>query len=200
MADFELYAWAKGNSLAPLLFLEETKSNYHLIPSNPESRLVAKELKKLNPWGDVPALIDRRSSKKNLSIFGSSAILFYLAFETKKLISEVPALHASTIQWIFWQERAIYANIQMYDNTKDAKVKARCTQNIKQSLKKVDSWLKTRSYISDEFSIADIALFFSIRKPENYGILISEYKNIRNWMSRINNRLATKKALSTSFY
>lgn len=200
MSDFELYVWTKGNALAPLLFLEETKSSYHLIPSNPDSRLVAKELKKINPWGDVPALIDRRSGRNNVSIFGSGAILCYLGFETKKLMPQAPALHASTLQWIFWQERAVHANIQIYDNTKDAKVKGACTQNLKQSLKKVDAWLKNRSYISDEYSIADIALFFTIRNPENYGILISEYKNIRNWMSRINNRTATKRALGVSFY
>ncbi|MBE8181912.1 MAG: glutathione S-transferase family protein [Candidatus Portiera sp.] len=200
MADFELYAWAKGNALAPILFLEEAKSSYHLIPSNPNSRLVAKELKKLNPWGDVPVLIDRRPGKNNVSLFGSAAILCYLGFETKKLIPETPALHASTLQWIFWQERTIHALSIFYDSTQDVKIRAKCTQNLKQSFKKIDSWLKNRAYISEEFSIADIALFFTIRNPENYGILISEYKNIRNWMSRINNRTATKRALGISFY
>ncbi|MCH9664842.1 MAG: glutathione S-transferase family protein [Gammaproteobacteria bacterium] len=200
MGDYELYAWAKGNALAPLLFLEESKTAYHLIPSNPESRLVAKELKKLNPWGDVPALIDRRPGKDNVSVFGSAAILCYLGFETRKLIPQAPALYASTLQWIFWQERDLHANIQLYDATKDNKIKVKCTQNLKQAFKKIDTWLKNRPYISEEFSIADIAIFFTIRNPEHYGILISEYKNIRNWMSRINNRAATKKALGVSFY
>lgn len=200
MSDFELYSWTKGNALAPVLFLEEVQASYHLIPSNPDSRIVAKELKKINPLGDVPVLIDRRPGRNNLSVFGSSAILHYLALELKKLLPESLPLYATALQWLFWQERAIQGNILIYEATKDDKVRAKCSNILKQSLKKIDSWLKNKKYIAGEFSITDITFFFLIRKPENYGILISEFPNLRNWMTRMNNRVATKKSLAITFY
>lgn len=197
-ADFELYSWNRGNALAPVLFFEETKTSYHLIPSNPESRSVTKELKKISPWGNIPVLVDRR--KGNPSIFGTSAILFYLAYDKKKLLPNVPTLYSATIQWFFWQEKFIQGNIMLYEETSDDKLKVKCRNSLRKSLKKMDSHLKKSNYIAEEFSIADIALFFSVRRPENYGIWINEYPNIRNWMTRINARSATKRALAISFY
>ncbi len=200
LADFELYSWNRGNALAPVLFLEETKTSYHLIPSNPESRSVTKELKKINPLGDIPVLVDRRKGKNSTSVFGTSAILCYLAFDAKKLLPNAPSLYAASLQWLFWQERVIQGNTTVYGETSDDKLKVKCRTLLKKAFKKIDSRLKQSNYIAEEFSIADISLFFSIRKPEDYGIWINEYPNIRNWMTRINARNATKKSLTITFY
>ena len=200
MADFELYSWTKGNALAPVFFLEEANASYHLIPSDPESRTVVKELKKINPLGDVPVLTDRREGINKVSVFGTSAILHYLATELKTLIPESPSLYAIALQWLFWQERVIQGNILIYEATEDEKVMKNCSKILKQSLKKIDSWLKNKSYIASELSIADIALFFLIRRPQDYGILINEYPNLKAWILRMKARTAAKRALSITFY
>ena len=204
MADFEIYTWDRENALAPVLFLEETKTPYHMIPTNPESRLVKKELTKISPLGEVPVLVDRRKDKKNVSIFGTSAILCYLALDMHKLISPLPKLYGETLQWIFWQEKVIHGTIIMYQQASDDKaggaLQNKCRSILKKAFKRIDARLKRASYLAEEFSIADASLFFLVRKPETYGIWINEYMNLRNWMTRISNRTAIKKTLEIKFY
>ena len=204
MADFEIYTWGQGSALSPVLFLEETKSLYHLIPANPDSRLVKKELTKVSPLGEIPVLIDRRRDKRNTCVFGSTAILCYLALDLHKLISPLPKIYGETLQWIFWQDRAIHGNIIIYERANDDKngniVQNGCRGILKKSFKQIDARLKNSSYLAQDFSIADIGLFFLVRKPENYGIWIHEYPNLRNWLARISNRIATKRTLDIRFY
>jgi len=204
VTDFEIYIWDKGNALAPIIFLEEVKASYHMIPTNPESRLVKKELVKISSLGEVPVLVDRRKDKKNTSIFGTSAILLYLALDIHKLISPLPNLYTETLQWLFWQERAVFGTILVYQQASDDKagnsLQNKCRITLKKAFKGIDSRLRRRSYLAEEFSIADIALFSLVRRPEEYGIWVNEYTNLRNWITRISNRVATKKALEIKFY
>lgn len=163
-----------------------------------------KELTKVSPLGEIPVLVDRRRDKKNAGIFGASAILFYLALDLHKLISPLPKIYGETLQWIFWQDRVIHGNILVYQHASDDKsgnvVQNKCRSILKRAFKRVDARLKSNSYLAQEFSIADISLFFLVRKPETYGIWVNEYPNLRNWLTRINNRVATKKTLDIKFY
>ncbi len=200
MTDFEIYTWDKGNALAPVIFLEEVKATYHMIPTNPESRLVKKELVKISSLGEVPVLVDRRKDKKNASVFGTSAILLYLALDAHKLISPLPKLYTETLQWLFWQERTVCGTILVYQQASDDKAQNKCRLSLKKAFKRIDSRLRRHSYLAEEFSIADLALFCLVRKPEEYGIWVNEYTNLRNWITRISNRVATKKTLEIKFY
>ena len=200
MADFDLYTWDRHNALAPVVFFEEIKASYHLIPTNPTSKILKKEIKKVSPLGEIPVLIDQRSGKRKPSLFGTGAILFYLALDTREFLPAAPKLYTETIRWFFWQERAIHGNIIIYENTKEAAVRAECRAQIRRYLKRLDTLLKNKEYLAEEFSIADMALFFLIRRPEQYDIWISDLSNLRNWVERINKRKSFRDVLGLHFY
>ena len=200
MVDFELYTWDRQNAVAPIVFFEEVGVSYHLIPANPESKPVNKAIKKISPWGDIPVLVDCRDGKKRINLLGTASALFYLALETKKLMPTIPKLYTEALHWFFWQERALHGNILIYEATEDDKARTKCRASLKKGLKRLDTILKNREYIADEISIVDIAVFFLVRRPEEYGIWINNMPNLRDWIGRIGTRSSFQKARAIKFY
>ena len=105
----QLYSLNTPNGVKASIMLEETGLPYepHLVDiMRNESH--TPEFLSLNPNSKIPAIIDPNGpGGRPLALFGSGAILLYLADKTGRFIPSDPARRWETIQWVFFQMASI---------------------------------------------------------------------------------------------
>jgi GST-like protein len=58
----------------------------------------------------------------------------------------------------------------------------------------MDSRLKERAYLADQYSIADMACYGWIRRWKDQGIDIGEFPQVKDWLQRLETRPAVERA------
>ena len=90
--------------------LEEIKSPYKVIPVNlNKGEQFKEEFKQISPFNKIPVIKDKNNNK---SVFGSGAILIYLAEKSKKFYNKENKLDID--QWLMAQMGLIGPMIGQY--------------------------------------------------------------------------------------
>ena len=86
----DLYTWPTPNGHKIHIMLEETGLPYTVHPIDIQSGDQFKpEFLKISPNNKIPAIVDRDGpDRRQMSMFESGAILFYLASKTGKFLPE----------------------------------------------------------------------------------------------------------------
>lgn len=99
----DLHTTPTANGFKASIMLEETGLPYRVINYN----LVAGDQKKpeflaLNPVGRVPAIVDHGvdGSDEPLPVYGTAAILLYLAEKSQRFLPDRPRPRAKVFEWI----------------------------------------------------------------------------------------------------
>jgi GST-like protein len=207
----QLYSVPTPNGVKVSIMLEETDLPYeaHRIAFG-EDGTASADFLSLNPNGKIPAIIDPEGpGGAALALWESGAILLYLADKTGQLIDPDPARRLETIQWLFWQMSAVgpmFGQVGFFNRFagreyKDKRPLGRYVGESKRLLGVLDRRLEDRSWIMDDYSIADIATLGWVRNLITFYearelVGFDEYANVAAWLERGLARPAVQRGLS----
>ena len=193
----ELYTAATPNGYKVSILLEELDLKYkvHKIDL---SKNVQKEkwFLELNPNGRIPVL--RHGDD---IIFESGAILYYLASKYNKFLPVDERKKIEVIQWLMFQMSAVgpmqgQANVFYRYLDKKIPVAISRDQNECRRLYEIlNNQLKNKSWICDDYSIADIANWSWVRIYFWSGINIDGLNDLKRWMENMAQRPACKRGV-----
>ncbi len=204
MKMIDLYTSNTPNGYKVSIMLEELKLPYNVIAVD----LVKKEQKKaeylkLNPNGRIPIIIDREN--KNFVVFESGAILIYLAEKTGQLLPEQPKKRSVVLQWLMFQMGGIgpmQGQAHVFYRYAPERIEYAINRYQKETLRLyqvLDDQLKNKEYLTDDFSIADIATWPWVRRHQWAGVEIEKLYNLRRWVENLENRPAFQKGIEVPF-
>jgi GST-like protein len=207
----QLYSVPTPNGVKVSIMLEEADLPYeaHRIAFG-EDGTASADFLSLNPNGKIPAIIDPEGpGGAALALWESGAILLYLADKTGQLIDPDPARRLETIQWLFWQMSAVgpmFGQVGFFNRFagreyKDKRPLGRYVGESKRLLGVLDRRLEDRSWIMDDYSIADIATLGWVRNLITFYearelVGFDEYANVAAWLERGLARPAVQRGLS----
>ncbi|MCL2566862.1 MAG: glutathione S-transferase family protein [Alphaproteobacteria bacterium] len=192
---------AAGNKV--LIALEELNLEYASLPINVFKKMQFLEAyKSIIPTAKIPSLID-----DGKVLFESGAILYYLAAKHGKLMPQNN--YTEALSWFIWEQSELSPKfVQHYrakmQNPDNAAMHASIEDNIKNLLLLLNAHLTGKTYIADEFSIADISVYGWLKhyiSGDKIPNLIAGLDNIAKWLSTMDNRESVKKvaALAKNF-
>ena len=204
MKMIDLYTSNTPNGYKVSIMLEELKLPYNVIAVD----LVKKEQKKaeylkLNPNGRIPIIVDREN--KNFVVFESGAILIYLAEKTGQFLPEQPEKRSVVLQWLMFQMGGIgpmQGQAHVFYRYAPEKIEYAINRYQKETLRLyqvLDDQLKNKEYLTDDFSIADIATWPWVRRHQWAGVEIEKLYNLRRWVENLENRPAFQKGIEVPF-
>lgn len=202
----DLYTAATPNGFKVSIMLEEVALPYTVHQFN----LATNQQKEpwflaINPNGRIPAIVDSEAidGQGSLSVFESGAILIYLAEKTGKLLPKAKSkAYYEVMQWLMFQMSALgpmAGQAFFFQNYAPEKIPfaiERYINEVGRLLSVLESHLQGREYLSEEYSIADIAIY-----PWLVGIaristeLLDGKPNLKAYIERIGQRPAVQKGM-----
>ena len=202
----ELYYAPTPNGWKITIMLEECSLPYKLVPVNlGKGDQFKPEFLAISPNNRMPAIIDHKGpGGKNISIFGSGAILLYLGEKTGRFLPSDPKDRIKVLEWLFWQVGGLgpmagqashfinYAPNFPGDHSYSQK---RYKNEYDRLLGVMDNILSQRNYLAGDYSIADMACFPWVTAYKRYEIDLNKFKYVRLWFDDLKNRPAVRKGM-----
>lgn len=200
----DLYTWPTPNGHKIHIMLEETGLPYrvHAIDIGAGDQFDP-EFLKISPNNKMPAIVDRDGADgQPLSLFESGAILIYLANKTGRFFPETPRQRYATLQWLMWQMGSIGPmlgqahHFLQYAPEDIPYAKNRYTNEAKRLYGVADKRLgEARFLAGDDYTIADMAAWPWMRRPERQGAERDDYPNFKRWFDEIAARPAVQRGV-----
>jgi GST-like protein len=204
----DLHTVATANGYKASIMLEEvglpyTVREYDLV----KGENFTPEFLSLNPVGRLPAIVDHDvegdSTGGPLSVYGSAAILIYLAEKTGQWLPRTPRARAKTLEWVgivsgdvgpaysgqfvfnvVAQEKIPYA-IDLYN-----RLCLRMVATLEQQL------AKTRYLVGDDYTIADIIAYpVATVSMKRFPGNLDAHPNLARWAAEISARPAVQRGM-----
>ncbi len=202
----DLYYAHTPNGQKITLFLEETRLPYQLIRVDiSKGEQFKPEFLTISPNNKIPAIVDQQPTDGGapVALFESGAILLYLAEKSGQFLSTDLRERMATLQWLFWQVGGFgpmlgqnhhfnhYAPHPVPYAIERYQVETQRLYNV------LNTQLQKTPYIaSEDYSIADMAIWPWANSHERQRIDFADYPAVRDWFERIRNRAATQRALA----
>lgn len=198
-----LHYWPTSNGNKVSIFLEEAGLAYEAHPVRiAKGDQKAPEFRKLSPNGKIPAIVDTAPADggESVAMFESGAILLYLAEKSGQFLPKDLRRRKAALEWLFWTvsgigptagQRNHYRPLEGETYSKD-----RFDKEMSRLVGVLDAHLQGRTFIADEYSIADIALypvFYSAQS--NNGETFDAHPNVSRWLAAISTRPAVQRAI-----
>ena len=176
--------------------LEETDLPYKVTKVDlSEGEQFKKEFIKISPFSKIPVIKD---SDNNKNVFGSGAILIYLAEKTKKFYDNENKI--SIDQWLMAQMGLVgpligaYHSFYRFNKGKSKYGEERYFKITKDLYQRLDDRLSISKYLAGEkYTIADIATWPWIARHQWHDIGLSNYSSLCKWYEKISEREAVMK-------
>jgi glutathione S-transferase len=183
------------NALKVAVLLRELGLDFELIDVDPATALRPADapLRALNPNGLTPILDD-----DGFILWESAAILQYLCDSRgpTPLLPMEPKPRARVLQWVTWEASTVIPALMALYMARvgggDATVAA---QRVDFVLGVLEQQLNSRTWVADNYSIADIALGGSVPALLSIGVDFAIYPALRRWMGRLSGRAAWQDAI-----
>ena len=187
----ELFASDTPNGKKISIMLEEIKFPYKVTSINlTKGEQFEEQFIKISPFSKIPVIKDKENNK---SIFGSGAILIYLAEKSKKFYNKENKLDID--QWLMAQMGLIgpmigqYHSFYRFNKGKSKYGEERYFKITKDLYKNLDNRLSVSKFLAcDDYTIADIATWPWIARHEWHDIGLKKYNNLCNWYNIISER------------
>ena len=206
----QLYSLPTPNGVKVSIMLEEIGLPYepHLVDIM-ANETWGPEFLSLNPNGKIPAIIDPNGpGGRPLGLFESGAILIYLAEKAGQLLSADPATRYETLQWVMFQMGAIgpmFGQLGFFHrfagkDYEDKRPRDRYVAESRRLLGVLETRLKDRDWIVDDYSIADVAALGWVRNLIGFyeaGEIVgfSDFPRVAAWLERGLARPAVQRGL-----
>ncbi|KYG63882.1 glutathione S-transferase [Bdellovibrio bacteriovorus] len=201
----DLYTAATPNGQKAHLMLEELGIPYKLHKVNLKDLEQKKpEFLAMNPNGRIPVMVDHEGpNKKEVTVFESAAILYYLAERHHKFGGHHLEEKAQIMQWMMYQMSAVGP---MFGNYYFGKTSLKpenpgFIERFEKESKRIITVLETQLgrhtyFAGSEYTIADMCMFFWINNffkanPDWFAAT----PGIRRWIGQVAERPAVQKVL-----
>ena len=196
----DLYTAATPNGWKASVALEEMAIDYQVHAID----LMKAEQKspaflKLCPNGRIPAIVDR--SNDDFAVFETGAIMVYLAEQSGQFLPQDSKARSQVMQWLMFQMSGIgpmmgQANVfYRYFPEKIQPVIDRYQNEVKRLFSVLDAQLKDSEYLTQEYSIADMANWCWVHTHEWSGVSLDDLPNLQRWVDQIALRPAVQKGI-----
>ena len=201
----DLYMFATPNCWKTSIMLEEVGLPYtHHWINIRVGEQDAPDFRAISPIGRVPVLIDPDGDgDEPVNIYGSAAILFYLAEKTGRLMPSGGRERAEAWEWLMFSFSDIYMAFNGRNRFKfllpevDEYAVANFQGEIERYLAFMNDRLADREYLLGDYSIADIAAFPFMGGPRRDDELLAKFPGVRRWVDAIEARPAAQRGLRT---
>ncbi len=200
----DVYTWPTPNGHKVHIMLEETGLDYTVHPINiGKGDQFQDFFLKMNPNHRIPVIVDREGPDgQPFTLFESGAILVYLANKTGMLFPRDPRPRYLALQWLMFQMGGVgpmfgQANhFRQYAPEKVPYAVERYTKECGRLLHVLDVRLGEAPYLAgEEYTIADIAVWPWLRRPERQGQSLDEHPNVKRWFETIAERPAVQRGV-----
>lgn len=162
----DLYTWTTPNGRKVSIFLEETGLPYRTIPIDlGKDEQKSPEFTAICPNQKIPAIVDHDVEGGPVAIFESGAILIHLAEKTGQLLPAAPRARAVVLEWLMYQMShvgPILGQVNHFVNDAPEQIPYAINRFLGESLRilgVLNGALANRTYLGDDYSIADIATY-----------------------------------------
>ena len=199
----DLYTWPSPNGHKVHIMLEEVGLEYRVHPINiNEGDQFDPEFLAISPNNKMPAIVDQDGPDgKPYSLFESGAILMYLADKTGRLMPTDMAGRYNVVQWLIFQMSSIGPllgqthHFRVYAPEPIPYAVDRYTREAGRLYGVMDRRLAESEFLAGEYSIADIACFPWLRRPERQGQRHEDFPNLKRWFDTIAARPAVQRGV-----
>lgn len=199
----DLYTWPTPNGHKVHIMLEEVGLEYRVHPINiNEGDQFDPEFLAISPNNKMPAIVDQDGPDgKPYSLFESGAILMYLADKTGRLMPTDMAGRYNVVQWLMFQMSSIGPllgqthHFRVYAPEPIPYAVDRYTREAGRLYGVMDRRLAESEFLAGEYSIADIACFPWLRRPERQGQRHEDFPNLKRWFDTIAARPAVQRGV-----
>jgi GST-like protein len=200
----EVYSWATPNGHKVHVMLEECGLAYRAIPVNIGAGDQFKpEFLAISPNNKIPAIVDPDGPDgRAISLFESGAILIYLAAKTGRFLPVDLRGRYQTLEWLMFQMGSVGPmlgqthHFRLYAPEKIPYAIDRYSNEARRLYAIMDKRVATQAFIAtDEYTIADIAIFPWLRSWQNQGIDWADYPNLKDWFDRVAARPAVQRGV-----
>lgn len=211
---YQLYSLNTPNGIKVNIMLEELKAlgllDYDAFKIDiMKGDQFGSDFVALNPNSKIPALLDKSNpNSEPIAIFESGAILLYLAQKYDRFLPKDPKQNADVLSWLMWQMGSApflgggFGHFYAYAPEPIEYAINRYAMEAKRQLDVLDKHLATHTYIADEYSVADMAIYpwygalvqGRLYVGDNYDaqkfLNVNEYTNVIRWADMIAKRPA----------
>ena len=200
----DVYSWATPNGHKVHVMLEECGLAYRAIPVDiGKAEQFTPEFLAISPNNKIPAIVDPDGPDgQPISIFESGAILLYLASKTDRFLPTDLRGRYQTLEWLMFQMGGVGPmlgqahHFRMYAPEPIPYAVDRYSNEAKRLYGVMDTRLKSSRYIAtDEYTIADIAIFPWLRSWEKQGIDWADFPHLKAWFDTIAARPAVQRGV-----
>jgi GST-like protein len=200
----EVYSWATPNGHKVHVMLEECGLEYRAIPVNiGAAEQFAPEFLAISPNNKIPAIVDPEGPDgEPISLFESGAILLYLAAKTGRVQPDDLRARYRVLEWLMFQMGSVGPmlgqthHFRLYAPEKLPYAIERYSNEAKRIYGVLDKRLAGRDWVaSDDYSIADIAIFPWLRSWQNQGIDWADFPHLKRWFDRVAARPAVQRGV-----
>lgn len=203
----DLYTWGTPNGRKVSIMLEELGAAYQTTTINiGKDEQYKDEFIAISPNNKIPAIVDHDpEGGEPVKLFESGAILIYLAEKFEKFLSLDGPERYATIQWLMFQMAGagpIFGQVHHFLRAAPEPVPYAINRFGKETARLygvLDRQLSTKEFISEKYSIADIATFPWVARHEWHKIELADYPNVSRWYELIASREAVKKGMAVPF-
>lgn len=216
---YQLYSLNTPNGIKVNILLEELKAlgllDYDAYKIDiMKGEQFGSDFVDINPNSKIPALVDQTDNHHPISIFESGAILLYLAQKYDKFLPKNPSDNAQVLSWLMWQMGSApfvgggFGHFYAYAPVPIEYAINRYAMETKRQLDVLDQHLAGREYMTNEYSIADMAiypwygklvlggLYVGTNEYADYDaakfLSVHEYQNVVRWANTIRSRAAVE--------
>ncbi len=192
----ELFAADTPNGKKISIMLEEIKLPYKVTKVNlSEGEQFKEDFVKISPFSKIPVIKDSDNGK---SVFGSGAILIYLAEKTQKFYHSKNKINID--EWLMAQMGLVgpqigaYHHFYHFNKGKSKYSEERYFKITKDLYQRLNDRLSVSKYLAgEEYTIADIATWPWIARHEWHDIGLKDFQNLTKWYLNIASRKAVIK-------
>jgi GST-like protein len=199
----DLYYWPTPNGNKITMMLEECGLGYTIHPINiTAGDQFQPEFLKLSPNNRMPAIVDHDPNDGGtpIDLFESGAILLYLAEKTGQFYPTDLRERYSVLKWLMWQMGGLGPmagqnhHFGRFAAEKIPYAIERYRSETARLYGVLNGALDGRSFITGDYSIADMACYPWIARYEWQEMDLGEYPNVQRWYEQIAARPTTQTA------
>ena len=200
----DVFSWPTPNGHKIHIMLEECGLPYRAIPVDIGAGDQFKpEFLAISPNNKIPAITDPDGPDgRPISLFESGAILVYLAAKTGRFLPAGDREKYEVLQWLMFQMGGVgpmFGQAHHFLRAAPEQVPygiKRYTDETRRLYGVLDKRLAESAFLSEEYSIADIATFPWIARHEWHKVDLAEFPNVKRWYDTINRRPAVVRGMA----
>ena len=201
----DLYTAATPNGFKVSIALEELGLRYDVVKVDIRSGDQFKpDFLRISPNNKIPAIVDREGpGGREVSVFESGAILFYLAEKTGKLLPASGAARYAALEWVFMQVGSVgpmfgqAGHFRNYAPEKIPYAVDRYTNEARRICGVLDRRLAEAPYVAgNAYTIADIIQYPWLSIATAMGVDLASFPHLTRWLGELAARPAVQRGMS----